>query len=115
MVVEKERRINMPPKGFEITNMYIIDTETGEKTELNNISDIEIESDCSDQLSEKFLFNHGSFSATIENCQIDGEFLNIMERQYKKYLRDKAQYKFYKDQGFIFNNHKRRKNYWSER
>lgn len=94
----------MPPKEFEATHVYITNLETGEKTELNNISDIEIESDCSEQSSERFLFNYGSFSATIENCQVDGEFLDMMQRQYKKYLRDKAQYKFQKDQKIIFNN-----------
>lgn len=43
-------------------------------------------------------------SFTADAVYFDEPFIRKIENQHKKYLRDKAQYKFWKDQEFIGNN-----------
>jgi hypothetical protein len=57
----------------------------------------------SDEEKERCLNLEREYSLTV---QIDEEspFIKEIQNQHKKYLRDKAQYKFWKDQEFIGNN-----------
>ena len=43
-------------------------------------------------------------SFTVDSAYINEPFIRNIENQHKKYLRDKAQYKFWKDQEFAGNN-----------
>lgn len=43
-------------------------------------------------------------SFTVDAEFADGPFIREIQNQHKKYLRDKAQYKFWKDQEFVGNN-----------
>lgn len=55
--------------------------------------------------SEKMMQIQKEFVASL-SVQIDSEspFIKEIQNQHKKYLRDKAQYKFWKDQEFVGNN-----------
>ena len=55
--------------------------------------------------SEKMMKIQKEFIASL-SVQIDNEspFIKEIQNQHKKYLRDKAQYKFWKDQEFVGNN-----------
>lgn len=43
-------------------------------------------------------------SFTVDAAYVNEPFIREIQNQHKKYLRDKAQYKFWKDQEFIGNN-----------
>ena len=43
-------------------------------------------------------------SFTVDAAYVNGPFIRELDKQHKKYLRDKAQYKFWKDQEFVGNN-----------
>ena len=43
-------------------------------------------------------------SFTVEDAYFNEPFIREIQNQHKKYLRDKAQYKFWKDQEFVGNN-----------
>lgn len=43
-------------------------------------------------------------SFTVDTLSVNEPFIRKIENQHKKYLRDKAQYKFWKDQEFVGNN-----------
>ena len=56
----------------------------------------------SDEEQIRRLTTEASF--TVDAAYVNEPFIHKIENQHKKYLRDKAQYKFWKDQEFIGNN-----------
>lgn len=53
---------------------------------------------------EKFRHLTTEASFTVDAAYVNEPFIREIQNQHKKYLRDKAQYKFWKDQEFVANN-----------
>ena len=70
----------------------------GEITEIKEEVEVESPSEKMMELQKEFI---GSLSVQIDN---EAPFVKEIQNQTKKYKRDKAQYKFWKDQEFVGNN-----------
>ena len=87
--------------NIEEGKVYIINRETGEISMLcGDIKDVEIKSP-SEEMMELQKELTGSISLQIDE---ESPFIKEIQNQHKKYLRDKAQYKFWKDKEFAGNN-----------
>lgn len=87
---------NFTPKAVYIRNM-----KTGEMHELGTVKEMTVDED----EDEKIMVLQNELIGSL-TMQIDegSPFIKEIQNQHKKYLRDKAQYKFWKDQEFIGNN-----------
>lgn len=87
---------------FDVSELYI-QTESGEHHKISEVKEITV--DAVEEENEKIrtLSSSDVFYAT---CDIDANspFVREAQNHHKKYLRDKAQYKFWKDQEFVGNN-----------
>ena len=86
---------------FDVSEVYIL--QDGKQYKVDGIKEIQIEAE--EEVNEKVrtLSSSDLFYAT---CDIDANspFVREAQNHHKKYLRDKAQYKFWKDQEFVGNN-----------
>lgn len=92
--------------NFNLREVYFIDGH-GRAIPIYGVKEIEINADDEkvESPSEKMMQIQKEFVASL-SVQIDSEspFIKEIQNQHKKYLRDKAQYKFWKDQEFVGNN-----------
>ena len=91
--------MNKPDLDFG--KLYLID-EGGIPHAMGEITEIEEEPVESNEEQIRHLTTEASF--TVDAMFINEPFIREIQNQHKKYLRDKAQYKFWKDQEFVGNN-----------
>ena len=86
---------------FDVGEVYIL--QDGKLYKVDRIKEIQIEAE--EEVNEKFR-TFSSSDVFYATCDIDANspFIREIQNQHKKYLRDKAQYKFWKDQEFVGNN-----------
>lgn len=91
--------MNKPDLDFG--KLYLIDEDSVPHA-MAEITEIEEEPVESNEEHVRRLTTKASF--TVDAMYVNATFAREAQNRHKKYLRDKAQYKFWKDQEFVGNN-----------
>lgn len=88
--------------NFDLHEVYFIDGH-GRAIPISDVKEIDVEAE--EEKDEKFR-TFSSSDVFYATCDIDANspFIREVQNSAKKYKRDKAQYKFWKDQEFVGNN-----------